>query len=154
MKIKGKAKLQCYKNGELKWDTGWGENIVVNDGIAEVVKLIGYGLSGARFRYLAVGTSDSEALATQEALVAEITTGGLERAEATITQETDTITGDTLKLEKSWTASDSHNVNEIGAFTAASNGKMLGRKVLSETKSIVSGEILKGIYEFTFERSV
>ena len=149
MKITGRARLQCFrKDGSLKWDTGILNNTIAVSGLPAVTSLVG-GLGASAFTYIAVGTDNTAESSSHTALQDEITTGGLERASATVTQETDTETDDTLKLENTWTASDSHTVEEVGIFNAASDGTMLGRK-LTGTKTVDSGETLKGTYSVAF----
>ena len=149
MKIRGRITLQCFnKDGSLKW-TEKVNNIITNAGKAEVAGLAGNTGSPTAFTYLAVGTSNTAVAATQTALGAEITTGGLERAAATVSRTTTTVTTDTLRLTKTWTASATHAVEEIGIFNAASSGDMLGR-ALTGTKNLVSGETLAATYDVDF----
>lgn len=150
IKLKGRARLQCFRqDGSLKWDTGVLNNTIAVAGLDPVTDLIG-NVSGTAspFTYIAVGTDSTDESSDHTALQDEITTGGLERASATVTQETDTETNDTLKLENTWTASASHTVEEVGIFNDSSAGTMLGRK-LTGTKTVDSGETLKGTYSVT-----
>lgn len=145
--ISGRVKLTCHKkDGSLKWSTGWMENVITNTGLAEFIKLSGHNLGGTRFQYLAVGSGTTDEDATQTALVTEISDGGLARAEATVTSETDTVDDDTLKLVHSWTATATRTVEEIGFFNDASAGTMGGRK-LTGTKEVDEDEVLTGEYE-------
>jgi hypothetical protein len=150
VKIKGVIRLQCHRaDGSLKWDTGEMRNTIANTGLAVVSGLVGNTGSEVAFTYLAVGTDNTAESAAHTALQAEITTGGLARASATVSQETTTQTDDTLQLLKIWTASATHSVEEVGAFNDASAGIMLGRK-LTGTKGVDSGETLTGTYKFIF----
>lgn len=145
--IKGRVRLICHKkDGSLKWDTGWMKNIITNAGLAEVVKLIAHGQTGVQFRYLALGTSAAGEDATHTTLQAEITDSGLERKAATVSVETTTVAGDTMKLSTIWTASGSKTVEEIGIFNDDTVGVMLGRKVTG-TKAMDSDETLTAEYE-------
>lgn len=148
--IKGQVRLQCLdKDGNLKWDTGFMRNTITNAGLAVMAGLVGNVDSQTAFTYLAVGTSSTAESAAHTALQAETTTNGLERAAATVTRETTTQTNDTLQLTKTWTASGTVVVEEVGAFNDASAGTMLGRK-LTTTKTVNSGEQLIGTYQFIF----
>jgi len=145
----GRYKLDCFNlDGSLKWSTNWIENTITNTGKAEEALLVS-GEWGIAFTYLAVGTDSTAAAATQTALEAETTTNGLERAAATVTLVTTTTADDTMNLEKTWTASWTVIVEEIGIFNAASAGIMLGRQVTG-TKTINSGESLQGTYQIIF----
>jgi len=148
--VTGRVKLECHAiDGSLKWSTGWMTNVITNAGLGAISGLVGNIGSETAFSYLAVGTSDTAASQTQTALVAEITTGGLERASVTPTQEETTTADDTVQLTKQWTASATHSVEEIGIFNASSGGIMLGRKVTG-TKALISGETLTATYQVIF----
>jgi len=97
--------------------------------------------------YLAVGTDNTAESDAHTALQAEITTGGLERANATETLVTTTETNDTLQLLHEWTASAAHVVEEVAALNAAAVGVMLGRKVTG-TQTIGDADHLKITYKF------
>jgi hypothetical protein len=146
--LAGRVKLDCYKDGVLKWTTGWISNGITNAGKAQIALLAG-DASATPFTYLAVGTSSTAFAAAQTALQAETVTNGLERAAATVSRVTTTVTNDTLQLVKTWTASGSVAVEEVGIFNANSAGTLLGR-ALTGTKSVVSGETLTGTYQVKF----
>lgn len=149
IKLKGLVKLDIYDvNGKLKDTTGWLENTITKTGLAQIALLAG-DASAVPFTYLAVGTDSTAAANTQTALVAEITDTGLERAAATVSRVTTTETNDTLQLVKTWTASGSKTVEEIGIFNAASTGTMLGRKVTG-SKALSNGETLTATYKVSF----
>lgn len=146
-KIIGRVRLFAKnKKGEIKWDTGWLDNIITNTGLAEIIRLIGFGLEGTRFSHLAVGSSSVAESSAHTGLQAEITTGGLGRASAIVTQITTTITNDTMRLAHTWTATAPLTVEEIGIFNAPTGGIMLGRKITG-TRSVVAGETLTGEYD-------
>lgn len=147
--IKGYARLQCFRaDGTLKWDTGLLRNTIAVTGKAQIALLAG-DASATPFTYLAVGTSSAAESNAHTALQAEISTGGLARAAATVSRTTTTTSNDTLRLTYTWTASAGHTVEEIGVFNANSSGTMLGRK-LTGTKTVNNGEYLTGTYDFVF----
>lgn len=149
-KTAGRFKLDCHKpDGSLKWSTGWINNSTMNAALAVFSGLAGNTGSQTAFGWLAVGTSSTAVAASQTTLQAEITTNGLARAAATVSRTTTTQTNDTLQLVKTWTASGSHTVEEVGYFNASSAGVMGGR-ALTSTKSIVSGETLTATYQIKF----
>ena len=148
--IKGQVRLQCKdKDGNLKWDTGFMKNTITNASLAVMSGLVGNVDSQTAFTYLAVGTSSTAESAAHTALQAEITDTGLARAAATVSRETTTQTNDTLQLTKTWTATGTKAVEEIGAFNDPSAGTMLGRK-LTTTKTVNNGEQLTATYQFIF----
>lgn len=147
--LAGTIKLDCYKaDGSLKWTTGWLKNGITNAGFAQLALLAG-DASATPFTYLAVGTSSTAFAASQTALQAETVTNGLERAAATVSRVTTTQTNDTLQLVKTWTATGSVTVEEIGMFNASSAGTMLNR-ALTGSKAVVNGETLAATYKVKF----
>lgn len=146
--IKGFIKLDHFRDGKLLSSTGWRRNTITSAGKAQIALLAG-DASATPFTYLAVGTSTTAPAANQTALVAEITDSGLERAAATVSRTTTTVTNDTLQLTKTWTASGSKTVEEIGIFNASSAGTMLGR-ALTTSKILVSGDQLVATYKVQF----
>jgi hypothetical protein len=102
-------------------------NVVTNDGIGAVVRLVFSGLTEDKFGYLAIGTGTTPESPTDTALVAE-----LKRKAASVTQMTTTITGDTAKLEAEFSSADgltgTATISESGIFNAATGGILLARK--------------------------
>jgi len=146
---KGRFNLKCFTaEGALKWDTGWIMNGTTNEGKAQYALLAG-DASAVPFTYLALGTSSTAFNATQTTLVAEIVDTGLERAAATVSRVTTTVTNDTVQLIKTFTATGSKTIEEIGYFNAVSAGTMGGR-ALTTSKAISNGETLVATYQVAF----
>lgn len=146
--LTGKVRLKCWdKNGNLKFDTGFIENVITKTGIADVTSLVG-GLGANTFTYLAVGTDSTSPTSSDTSLGSEITSGGLSRVNVTPTQETDTITNDTLQLQYTWSVTSSFTIEEIGIFndTYSNGGTMLGRK-LTSSKQVSDGDSFQGTYQ-------
>lgn len=137
------------KNGVLKLDSGFVDNMVMNAGkAAEAGKVFGVGVVAA-FSYLAVGSSNTAAANTQTALGAEFTTLGLSRVLVTPTLIMTTSANDTAQLQGSWNVSGgSASIQEIGIFNAASGVTMLSRALV--TNSVVSGDTLVATYTFQY----
>ncbi len=123
-------------------------NTIVSAGKAQLALLAG-DATATPFTYLALGTSSTAVSVAQTALQAEITTNGLQRAAATVSRITTSVTNDTLSLSKTFTASGSHAVEEIGIFNDPSTGTMLGR-ALTGTKTLASGEQITATYTVQF----
>lgn len=146
--IRGNVRMVCHAaDGTLKWDTGWFHNLIVNAGIVQMATLCG--ASGTPFSYIAVGTSSTAVSASQTALSAEITDTGLQRASATVSLVTTTVTNDTRRFVKVFTATGSKTVEEVGIFNASSGGTMLGR-ALTGTKSLTNTDTLTITYDVKF----
>jgi len=111
-------------------DYYWRKNIITDAGLAAIIRLIFSGLTENKFGYLAIGTGTTAEAVTDTALQTEV-----KRKAATITQETTTISGDTAKLEATFSSADgltgTQNISETGIFNAASGGILLARKVFS-----------------------
>lgn len=148
LKLKGLISIELIRNGEVieKREI---KNTITNASLAEISGLVGNTGSKTAFTYLAVGTGTTAAAATNTALEAEIVDTGLERAAATVSQVTTTVTNDTLQLLKSWTATGVKAITEVGAFNAASNGTMLGRQVFSAVNT-ATNDVFQVTYKFVF----
>ena len=143
--LRGEFLIRQIRDGEVIAQRRFA-NLIVDAGKAEVAALLGAVAGGAAFTYLAVGTGTVAPAATDTALGAEITTGGLARAASTNTRVTTTVANDTLQMVEEWTASASHAVTEAGAFNAASAGDMLCRQTF-EVINLVSGDKLEVSYK-------
>lgn len=149
IKLKGTYTFEIRDvNGNIR-DSWTVDNVVTNAGKAELANLTGNVSTPTEFTYIAVGTDNTAASATQTALVAEITDSGLERASGTVSRQTTTTTDDTYQITKTWTASGSKTVEEVGVFNAASAGTMLSR-ALTTSKAVTSGETLTATYQLRF----
>lgn len=149
LKIKGIVELTIRdKNGKVR-DHSVIENATMNAALAVFSGLIGATGAQTAFTYLGLGTSNTAVAASQTTLGAEISTLGLQRASATVSRTTTNQTNDTLQLTKTFTATGSISVEEVGYFNAASSGVMGGR-ALTTTKSLVNGETLTVTYKIIF----
>lgn len=135
-KLALKDSLEIWKNGELVLSN---KDLIVNVGKAEVAKLIVNYDSPVGFTYIAIGTGTSTPAVTQVTLDEEITTGGGERASATITIEDSYI----AQLEYTFDFIDSFDISELGVFnaTAPNTGDMLFRQQF-DAIPVVSGDSL------------
>jgi len=119
-------------------------------GAAELANLCGNVSTPVSFTYVACGTGTTAFSNAQTALVTEITDSGLERAAATRTRVTTTTANDTVQFAKTWTASGSKTVKEVGVFNDASAGIMLARTKLTSEKVLDSGDSHTLIYKIKF----
>lgn len=148
--IQGRVKLLIIdKDGKIKYQTDWMNNIITNASLAVFSGLAGNTGSQTAFTYLAVGTSTTAVASSQTALQAEITDSGLARASATVSRVTTTQTNDTLQLVKSWSVTGTKTIEEIGVFNASSSGVMAGRK-LTGSKAVENGDTVNATYQIIF----
>jgi len=108
----------------------WRKNVITDVGLACIIRLVFAGLVEDRFGYLGIGSGTTAEAVTDTALEYEI-----KRKVATVTQETTTITGDTAKLEATFSSADAlagtMNISEAGIFNLDVGGDMLARKVFA-----------------------
>lgn len=152
VQIRGFVQLRLYDaNGTLLQDTGFQENGITSVGLAALAGLGGNVGSVTAFGYMELGSGSTAFNASQTALVTAITNHGLDRAAATVTRSTSSVTNDTLQFDHTWTASggSSDNILEIGIFNASSSGVMLARKVTTST-AVASGQSLAVTYKVIF----
>jgi hypothetical protein len=144
LKLKGSYEFEIRDiNGKVR-DSWKVDNLVVNGGLAFITGLLTG--TGTVPTYIALGTDSTAVAGNQTTLVAEITDSGLERAVATDTQVTTTVTDDTFQLAKTFTATGSKTIEEAGIFNAASSGTMLSR-ALTTSKAIANGESIVVTYK-------
>ncbi len=122
-------------------------NKMTNASLAAISGLMGNTGSQNPFTYLALGTSNTAVSAAHTALQAEIVTNGLQRVSATVSRTTTNQTNDTLVLTKTFTATGTSAIEEIGILNASSVGVMLAR-ALTGTINVVNGNTLVATYSW------
>jgi len=118
------------------------KNIVTNTGKAGTASRINGDGAEAVFTHIAIGTGTTAEAAAQTALVSEISTGGGQRAVATVSRVTTTTTNDTARWIITYSFTSSFAVTESGIFNASSAGTMLARKVFSAI-NVVNGDSIQ-----------
>jgi len=108
----------------------WRKNVITDVGLACIIRLVFAGLTEDKFGYLGIGSGTTAEAVTDTALQYEV-----KRKVATVTQETTTITGDTARLEATFSSADAlagtMNISEAGIFNLLTAGDLLARKVFS-----------------------
>lgn len=146
-KYKGFFRLEVRdKEGNLKHDTGWIQNLITNAGLAGLASRINGDGSEAAFTYLAVGTGTTAANATDTTLETEIVDSGLARAAGTASRTTTTQTNDTARLTKTFSVTGTKAVTEIGILNAGSSGTLLCRQVFTAV-NVQNGDSLAVTYD-------
>lgn len=125
------------------------ENVITNTGLAAMAGLVGNTGAVNAFTFLALGSDATAAAAAQTALLAEISADGWERAAATVSRVTTTVTNDTLQLVNVFSFTGTQTVREVGVFNAGSAGVMLARQVPTE-KAMTDGDTLTITYQIRF----
>ena len=119
-------------------------NTIADTGLSEGAKLLG-GLSADPISHLAIGIGTP----SSTALGSEITTGGGARASVTPTSQTDSVTGDTVRSENTFTFTSSFAITEEGLFNHASAGDMIASQNFA-TMNVVSGDSLTIQHDIIF----
>lgn len=124
-------------------------------GLAEITKLTGQGLAGAKFDQMAIGTSSTAVNQSQTALGAEITTGGGARktgADVAATLINKVSTGDTIRFVTTWAFTNSFGVNELAVLNSAN--VMLLRQKFIDPLNVVSQDSLELTVDVTSSDAV
>ena len=104
---------------------------------------LGGGLTATAFTVIAVGSGNTAFTSTSGKLNTEITTVGLSRATATVTQEDTTFTDDTLQFVKAFTVTGDATVKEIGVTNNTTKDHAdeiwLYLEVIDTVRTLVSG---------------
>jgi len=146
IKVKGFIEMKVIRDGKVITSQKI-QNLITNAGLAGLSSRINGSGAEAAFTYLAVGTGTTAAAAGDTTLETEITDSGLERAAATASIVTTTVTDDTAQLVYAWTATGSKAITECGAFNDASAGILLGHQVFSAV-NVESGDTFQVTYKF------
>lgn len=130
--VRGVVEFKVFDaNGNIK-DVRTYQNMIMNDGKAQIVKLMG-GLNTTAFTYIAIGDDDGTTLP----LATANTTLGNEiaRKAATVSTATTSVQDDTLVLQTTFSSADglsgSASIKESGVFNASVRGIMLNRKTFA-----------------------
>ena len=119
--------------------------IATNAGFVELAKRA-TGAASDAWTYMALGTGTGPGNndgATSTTLKAENTTSnGLQRASASVSTVTTTVTGDTAQWLKTFTSTATVTITEAGIFNQSSGGDMLVVGDLSPTAPMVSTDTL------------
>jgi hypothetical protein len=124
-------------------------NLVVNAGLAGMASRANGAGGEAAFTYIALGIGTTAAAAGDTTLESEITTAGGERASATASRVTTTVSNDTAQLLNTFNFTGSFSVTESGVLNAASGGTLLARQVFAAI-SVSSGDSLQITWKFDF----
>jgi hypothetical protein len=126
-------------------------NTATTVGKAQVAGLIN-GQETNAFKWIALDNSSTAAAAANTALASEITTAGLERAEATCSQTTTTGTDDTARLLHTWTATGTLSVRGCGIFdTSTEEAGTLGARTTFAEKNMEEDDTLEVTYDVKVE---
>lgn len=124
-------------------------NLITNAGLAVMASRFNGADSEAAVTYIALGTGNTAAAATDTALVTEIATGGGSRAAATVSRQTTTVSNDTARLLKTFSFTASFAVTESGIFNAASGPDLAARQVFSAI-NVANGDSLQVTWDIDF----
>jgi hypothetical protein len=116
-------------------------NLITNTGKAGAASRLNGAGSEAAFAYIAIGIGATAANATDTTLGSEITTNGGQRAAATPTRITTTVTNDTARNVVTFTFTGAFAITEAGCLNAASVGVLLNRQVFTAVNVVASDSL-------------
>ena len=122
-------------------------NLITNAGISTCAKLAGLGLGGTAFSYIALGTGTTPVAAADTTLEGEITDTGMQRASATVSQQTTTVTGDTTRFYKSFSVTGVKALNKVGIFNNSFGGDMLCEALFPGVVTTANGDTIAITYD-------
>jgi len=149
--LKGRINLKVFDSfGNLK-DEEDINNVIVNVGKAVVAGRILDDVTSAQaqpFDFIALGTNNTAAAATQTTLGAEITTGGGERSSASGSRVLTNVASDTAQLINTFNFTSTFSIVESGIFNDANSGDMLARQTFT-AKNVNNGDSLQVTWKVT-----
>lgn len=125
-------------------------NLITNAGLAGAASRLNGAGGESAFTYIAIGTGDTAANASDTELDTEITTGGGQRANASASRVTTAVANDTARLTNTFNFSSSFTIVESGVLNASSNGTLLARQVFSAI-SVDNGDSLSVTWDIQAE---
>jgi len=117
-------------------------NLVPTVGKAAVADQLG-GTTTSPMTAIAIGIGAGGPAAGDTALNSEITTNGGERGAASVSNQTDSTTGDTERWIKTFTFTGTFAVTEEGILDNNSSGGVLAARQLFSAVNVVSGDSLQ-----------
>lgn len=129
-------------------------NLITNSGLVALGAATFDSSDTSKFTYIALGSGQTAAQATDTALETELTSGGMARAQGSYASSTTTVANDTKSISHTFTATGATaTVAETGVFSAASGGVMMNRYVLPSPVTINDGSSIQITHEFQVARS-
>jgi len=123
------------------------KNLIVTAGLGEIAKLVGYNLNGTSFRYIQAGTGTTAATAGDT----DIETKEGAKVAATVTNETTTVTDDTIRFVATISFTSSKAITEaaITNNSADATGELLARQVFSAI-NVNNGDSIEFTWDVVF----
>jgi len=146
--VRGFFYFRHERRGQVLYEGG-GPNLIVDTGVAGLAGLAILTGQTDPFAYVGIGEGTTAVDPSDTALESEISSGGGERALATLSRVTDTITNDSARMVKTFTFTDSFAVTEAGVFDADTAGVMLCRQTRTAI-NVVATDTLQVTYTVIF----
>ena len=115
--------------------------VATNAGFVELAKRA-TGAASDAWTYMALGTGTGQDASDTTLATENTASNGLQRASATVSTVTTTVTGDTAQWVKTFTSTATVTITEAGIFNQSSGGDMLVVGDLSPTAPMVSTDTL------------
>lgn len=134
-----KVNVYVYRNGELVTAA---HNIITNAGMGVLRDAVHQSTAG-NAQYIALSTDGTAPAYTDTTCPSEITTGGLARAQGTVTTQAGPANGDiTVRVEKTFTATQSFTgVQKACLFTASTGGTLYAVATFASTNLAANDQL-------------
>lgn len=144
LKLTGRLRIENVTQGIVREV----DNTIHNVGLAMITNLIGSFSTptGSLYTHIALGTGSSTINSSDTTLGAETMRSG-----ATLSQQTTSVTNDTLRFIGSFTGDTTETLNEAGIFNnpSANVGSMLSRVVFAGVP-VVASDAINVTYNVSF----
>ena len=147
VKVRGMFRVQIDENGEIKGDSGWHENQVVNLGFNQYLVMSLGSIAGSKYiTHAALGTGGAP-IAADTSLAGEVV------VRAAITAATSS-SSKTLRLTATFASSnsfvtDTRNISNVGLFNTSSGGTLFAGNTYASS-SCATNQNVNATYDLVF----
>lgn len=147
LKVKGFYRVQLEENGEIKGDSGWKQNQVVNDGFNDfLAKLLGAISGSKQISHAALGTGGAPA-ASDTTLAGEVVKRAAVTAATSSNSKAVQFTA-TFSSANSF-VTDTRNISNIGLFNSSSGGGLFAGNTFASS-SVATNQNVNITYTINF----
>ena len=147
LKIKGMFRVQLNEDGKVVGDSGWKQNLIVNDGFNDYLcKALGAVSGSKQVSHLALGTGGTPA-ATDTTLAGEVQKRQAVTAATSSSSKTIRFTG-TFSSSNSFVTATA-NISNIGLFNSSSTGTLFAGNTFASS-AVATNQNVNATYDIIF----
>jgi hypothetical protein len=148
--VKGRLKVEHYRDGELVKDYGWRDNIVTTVGKNSLASLLNSASAGTSVvTHMGFGTSATAVAAGDTILGTELTIGSAGYNRVAVTRSNPS--GNVIQYVATLTGVTSNpTVQEAGLFSAASGGTLFAHQLTGAVNLASASDSLQVTWQVTF----